>query len=82
MQKFISNRGKLDSSEKLLNKLIESGSSYQYWVARAFIAMSDIYKKRGDKFQAKEYLESLKVNYPGTEKDIFEMIDSRLNELK
>lgn len=75
-------QGKLDSSEKLLNKLIESGSSHQYWVARAFITMSDIYKKRGDKFQAKEYLESLKVNYPGTEKDIFEMIDSRLNELK
>lgn len=74
--------GKLDSAEKLLNKLIDSGTPHQYWMARGFILLSDVYKKRGDKFQAREYLESLKDNYPGKEADIFEMIDTRLKALK
>ena len=74
--------GKYDSSEKLLNKIIESGTPHHYWMARAFILMSDVCKKRGDKFQAREYLESLKANYPGKEGDIFEMIDTRLKALK
>ena len=74
--------GKLDSAEKLLNGLVDSGTSHQYWMARGFILLSDVYKKRGDKFQAREYLESLKENYPGKEADIFNMIDSRLKSLK
>ena len=74
--------GKLDSAEKQLNKLINSGTPHQYWMARGFILLSDVYKKRGDNFQAREYLESLKENYPGKEADIFEMIDTRLDALK
>ena len=51
-------------------------------MARGFILLSDIYNKQGDKFQAREYLESLKANYPGKETDIKEMIEKRLNALK
>ena len=32
--------------------------------------------------QAREYLQSLKSNYPGKEKEIFNEIDSRLNKWK
>ena len=74
-------QGKLDSAESMLDKLAESGTPHQYWMARGFILLSDIYKKRGDKFQAREYLESLKENYPGTESDIFDMINTRLKAL-
>ena len=74
-------QGKLDSAESTLDKLAESGTPHQYWMARGFILLSDIYKKRGDKFQAREYLESLKENYPGTESDIFDMINTRLKAL-
>ncbi len=74
--------GKLDSAEKQLNKLIDSGTPHQYWMARGFILLSDVYKKRGDTFQAREYLESLRENYPGKEADIQEMIETRLKALK
>ncbi len=74
--------GKLDSAQKLLDKLIDSGTPQQYWLARGFILLSDVYAKRGDKFQAREYLESLRDNYPGKEADITEMINNRLKALK
>lgn len=74
--------GRYDSAEKVLNALAGSGTPHQYWLARGFILLSDVYKARGDNFQAREYLESLKSNYPGKEPDISEMIETRLNALK
>lgn len=69
-------------AERTLNALIDAGTPHQYWLARCFILLSDVYAKQGNKFEAKEYLESLKSNYPGKETDIFQMIDSRLKVLK
>ena len=69
-------------AEKVVNKLLDSETTHQYWMARGFILLSDIYNKQGDKFQAREYLESLKANYPGKETDIKEMIEKRLKALK
>ena len=61
-------------------KLTRSGSSQRYWVARAFILISDIYSSQGKTFEAREYLEALRDNYPGSETDIFMMIESRLGD--
>ncbi|MDE5662109.1 MAG: tetratricopeptide repeat protein, partial [Muribaculaceae bacterium] len=61
---------------------VQSGSPHRYWVARGFILLSDIYTAQGKKFEAREYLEALRDNYPGTEADIFMMIDSRLSNEK
>ena len=76
------NAGNYKKAEKVVNKLLDSETTHQYWMARGFILLSDIYNKQGDKFQAREYLESLKANYPGKETDIKEMIEKRLNALK
>lgn len=76
------NRGELKKAEKTVNKLLDSATVHQYWMARGFILLSDIYSKQGDKFQAREYLESLQANYPGKEADIFAAIEKRLNALK
>ena len=62
--------------------LTASGTPYHYWVARAFILTSDILRDREKDFQAREYLQALRQNYPGTETDIFDMIDTRLNSPK
>ena len=40
---------------------------------------SDIYAAQGKTFESREYLKSLKENYPGEETDIFRMIETRLN---
>ncbi|MBD5180024.1 MAG: tetratricopeptide repeat protein [Bacteroidales bacterium] len=61
------------------DKLIDSNTPHSYWLARGYILMSDIYRAKGDNFEADEYLKSLRENYPGNEPDILNMIDSRLN---
>ncbi|MCM1521462.1 MAG: tetratricopeptide repeat protein [Muribaculaceae bacterium] len=70
--------GKTDAAFTVADKLISSDTPQAYWLARGFILYSDILRKQGKKFEADEYLKSLRSNYPGTEADIFEMIDNRI----
>lgn len=68
----------LAAAEKSANDLINSNPPHAYWLARGYILLSDILRKKGNTFEADEYLRALRQNYPGTEADIFQMIDSRL----
>lgn len=65
-------------AEKTVNALIDANPPHQYWLARGFILLSDIYKAQGKDYEAREYLKSLRSNYPGKEADIQDMIDQRL----
>ena len=76
------NKGKYSDSEKTLNAFFDSNSPQQYWLARGFILIADVYVKQGNTFEAQQYLESVKSNYPGKEADIFKMVDERLKTLK
>lgn len=73
-------QGRLDQSKEHINDIIDAGTTYYYWTARAFILLSDICRREGKDFEAREYLISLRKNYPGGEAEIFELIDSRLND--
>lgn len=64
----------------VMDKFTSSGSGRQYWIARGFIVLSDAAKAQGDDYLAKEYLKSLRGNYPGNEEDIRRMIDERLRK--
>ena len=61
-----------------VTSLIDANPPYDYWLARGFILLSDILRREGNKFEADEYLRSLRENYPGSEADIFRLIDERL----
>ncbi|MBQ7691317.1 MAG: tetratricopeptide repeat protein [Muribaculaceae bacterium] len=74
--------GNYKAAEKTLNALIDSGTPHHYWLARGFLVMSDVYVKQGRKSDARDYLQSLKNNYPGKEKDIADGIENRLKALK
>ncbi len=74
--------GRTAEAEKLMTEFTDAGSPHEYWLARGYIVLADALAARGSKAAAREYLESLKENYPGTESDIIRMIDSRLNKLK
>ncbi|MDE6134920.1 MAG: tetratricopeptide repeat protein, partial [Muribaculaceae bacterium] len=74
-------QGKTQKARKTAQDLTSSGSSQSYWVARGFIVLADCYAAQGKKFEAKEYLEALRDNYPGSETDITTMIETRLAEL-
>ncbi|MBR1882960.1 MAG: tetratricopeptide repeat protein [Muribaculaceae bacterium] len=73
--------GNLKDAERTANAFVDAGTPHHYWLAKTFILLSDIYAKQGKTSQAREYLQSLKNNYPGKEKDITEAIDSRLRSL-
>ncbi len=70
--------GKIEQAEEAAKALTDSDTPYQYWVARSFILLSDIYEHQGNHFKAQQYLKSLQENYPGSEADIFQMIQARL----
>ena len=58
---------------------IRQGTPHAYWLARSIILISDVYASEGDKLQARQYLESLQNNYTGTDDDIQNRINERLN---
>lgn len=72
---------KYKDGEKALTTFIDSGTPHSYWLARGYIALADIYKTQGKNYLSRQYLESLRDNYPGNEKDIKNMISSRLKNL-
>lgn len=71
-------RGRIDDALATADRLISSNTPHSYWLARGFILYSDVLRAKGDTFEADEYLKSLKANYPGSEADIFQMINNRL----
>ncbi|MCD4771775.1 MAG: tetratricopeptide repeat protein [Bacteroidales bacterium] len=52
-------------AEKLIFELAEQFSSYDYWVAKSFILLSDVYIGLDNIFQAKQTLNSIIENYEG-----------------
>jgi TolA-binding protein len=70
--------GQTDKGLKVINAFIDANPPHAYWLARGFILLSDMLRSQGNTYEANEYLRSLRSNYPGSEADIFDMIDSRL----
>ncbi|MHC1776428.1 MAG: tetratricopeptide repeat protein [Lentimicrobium sp.] len=53
------------NAEKIIFKLTGDYASYDYWVAKAFILLSDVYMRTGNTFQARQTLQSIIDNYEG-----------------
>ena len=73
-------KGDVKKALDVLEKFTDAGSVHAYWLARGFISLADAYHADGNDFLAKEYLKSLKENYPGDEADIQDGIDERLEK--
>lgn len=68
------------TSESEIMDFIAQNTPHQYWLARAFVLLADIYMQTGDDFQAKQYLLSLQANYQADD-DIAAMIKVRLQAI-
>jgi predicted negative regulator of RcsB-dependent stress response len=60
--------------------LSDNYGSHDYWVARGFLLLADIYVAKGNIFQAKETLKSIIENYKGPE--LGEIAAQKLDELE
>ncbi|MCM1368750.1 MAG: tetratricopeptide repeat protein [Candidatus Amulumruptor caecigallinarius] len=60
----------------------DAGTPHRYWLARGYIALADALHGEGETYLAREYLTSLRDNYPGDEVEIINMIRTRLNQWK
>lgn len=69
-------------AQELLEQFTDSGTPHQYWLARAYISLADAYYAQGKQTLARQYVNSLKENYPGSEADIRQMIKDRTNKWK
>ena len=57
-------RQRLKEAEAEIMDFIDKNSPHQFWLAKSFLLLSDIYLKNGDEFQAKNTLKSIVENYP------------------
>ncbi len=71
----------LDKAEEEIMAFANMNTQHQYWLAKCFVLLSDIYVKRGEDFQAKQYLLSLQSNYQ-VKDDIQDTIKQRLSQIE
>lgn len=74
-------KGDLDSSEAQIMEFASMNTQQQYWLARSFVLLADIYIVRDDLFQAKQYLLSLKQNYR-VQDDVQTLVEDRLKKIE
>ncbi len=75
------NRKDLTNSEKEIFDFIEKNTPHQYWLAKSFILLADIYVNQDRDFEAKQYLMSVRDNYKGKD-DISTEIKIRLDQIE
>lgn len=72
-------RGDADSARDIASEIVSEGTNSNYWLARAYLLLSDALREKGETFDADEYLRLLRENYPaGDDDDIPNRISSRL----
>lgn len=67
------------SAEKSIFALSDSYASCDFWVAKGFILLGDVYVKTGNIFQAKQTLQSIIDNYDGD--DLKQIAKDKLNQI-
>lgn len=72
------NQTKPDESESTVLEFIDMGTPHQYWLAKSFILLSEIYWQKKDGFQAKANLISVIDNYGSTTDGIIDEAKQKL----
>ncbi|GHU68113.1 hypothetical protein FACS189413_04250 [Bacteroidia bacterium] len=69
-------------AKAIIQDYAKQATPHQYWLAKSFILLSDIFASENDKLKARQYLESLQASYKATGDDIPGLIKERLAQLK
>ncbi len=70
-------RKDLDNAEKVISGFADMTTPHQYWMAKSFLLWSDIFRDKGDQFQAIQTLQSLIDYYEKTDDGIVEEAKAR-----
>ncbi len=70
------NERKYEEAEKIIFELSNDYSYYDYWIAKGFILLADVYIAMDNTFQAKQTLQSIIENYEG--QDLVEIAREKL----
>jgi hypothetical protein len=74
-------QGNAALAEETINEFINAGTPHQFWLAKAFLLLSDIYLAKGDGFQAKANLQSVIANYSNTDDGIIAEATEKLDKI-
>jgi len=73
-------QGKMTDVEKTVMEFAKKNTPHQFWLARSFVLLADMYIKLNNDFQAKQYLLSLQKNYKPVD-EIQTLITDRLSAI-
>lgn len=82
LEQYLYFDGKKDEAESAINKFLAKGTNHQYWLAKSFILLADIYISENKDYDAKQYLTSLQDNYSNANDGILTEIKARLDDIK
>lgn len=75
-------RNNLEAAEKEIMDFISKGTQHQFWLAKSFLLLADIFVARKDDFQAKHTLRSLLDNYPVADDGIKSEASAKLAQIE
>ena len=70
-----------DKAEKMIYEFSDSNTPQNYWLAKAFILLGDIYLDRGDSFQARATYQSVVDGYSPADDGIVELAQSKISKM-
>ena len=70
-----------DHAEKMVYALSDSNTPHNYWLAKAFILLGDIYLDRGDAFQARATYQSVVDGYSPADDGIVEEAKLKISKM-
>lgn len=73
--------GRAAEAEEAIYALSDSQSPHNYWVAQAFLVLGDIYRDKGDDFQARATYQSVADGYSPADDGIVEAARKRIANL-
>ena len=80
--KYIYNDKQYAVAEHEIFDFVAQKTSQEFWLAKAFILLSDVYIQKNDKFQAKHTLQSIIDNYnPNTKDEIIAIAKDKYNKI-
>ena len=78
---LLDKQNKTAEAEKIAFEFIDQKTPHQYWMARVFLLISDISRKKGDMLQARATLQSLNDYYDINNDGILDEVRTKLSSL-